>query len=318
MSKIAHILSQQTCLKQFKNLPKTEIDIRGWVANQNYSIDHEITPSSFKLRLYDDIFFAALANDCDRMAKAAFETICNIQNHPTFPQSTSWHLIQSYYAAFFSAHALLKIFGISYSQFQSEHLSKVLEQAKLYQKDNGIRNIEHGFYKLQYIESEKQIAFTKMKDSHKGTWSCFHLLIQDLIQNIDKTTGLVKDKLKTVELLSEIKSGLTQHPAGSSGNWLSIIRNDVNYKQSHGLWFPFKGQNLGQYNRGRCNSAWLDDSIGTGTLLGHKKIESALILSTLIINLMKRLLSECNQRFSNQSKIFKNGSLKMMNIIGEI
>ncbi|WNM56517.1 hypothetical protein [Candidatus Nitrospira allomarina] len=316
MSNIARILSQLACLKQFKVYSKSETDIRGWVANQSYFIDYDIEPNCFKVRINDHSFFLALANDCDRMARAAFETITNIQSNPTFPKSSSWHFIQSYYSAFFSAHAILRVFGISCNQFDQEHMNKILEQVELFDRANGVSRLEKGFYKLQFNDSTNEIEFKKLKDSHRDTWACFLTLIKELIQKIDQTTGLGDEKIKAINLLSEIKDGLTRSGGSSTGNWLSIIRNDVNYRHSHGLWFPFRRQNLGQYNKENCCTDWLNDSINTFTLTGRKDIEAALILNTLIINLLKNLLWECNERFLNENKIFKNGSLKMLEIIG--
>ena len=110
-----------------------------------------------------------------------------------------------------------------------------------------------------------------------------------------------------MNLLSEIKDGLSRSGAGSAGNWLSIIRNDVNYKQSYGLWYHFRRQNLGQYNKEKCNYEWLNDSVSALTLHARKDVEAALILTSLIINLLKNLLLECNHKFSNENKIFKMG-----------
>ena len=315
MSNIAGTLSQLACLKQFTDNGYSELDIRGWVANQNYFIDSDIEESNFVLRTNDSQFFVSLANDCDRMSRASFETACNIQANPIFPKSASWHFIQSYYAAFFAAHALLRIFGVSCTQFEIAHMDKIREQAKVLRKDNGIQRIKGGFFKLEYKARSKEILFTRVNDSHKDTWTSFYNLVKTLIQSIDKTTALTKDKLEATDLLINIKDGLTKSRAGTAGNSPSILRNNINYKHNYGLWYPFKGQNLGAYNKNNCNKEWLQDPINVPNLNSCEEIESAFRLNLLIVSLLLNLLLECNRKHANQSKIFKNGSLKMINII---
>ena len=56
---------------------------------------------------------ASFARDVDNMAIASFETMYGIENPNELPQSTAWALIRAYYSAFFAAHSILRIFGIS-------------------------------------------------------------------------------------------------------------------------------------------------------------------------------------------------------------
>ena len=39
---------------------------------------------------------------------------------------------------------------------------------------------------------------------------------------------------------SDLVDSLSNRGKYPSGNWLSVVRNDVNYKSLHGVWFPFE------------------------------------------------------------------------------
>jgi hypothetical protein len=102
MSDEARVLSQLAHLEIFKKQVETFIDLKGWVANQQYLIDPAMTSKSFVLRAHDSNGLkAALANDCNRMAMAAIESISGFQPEKIFPKSSGWATIRAYYASFF-------------------------------------------------------------------------------------------------------------------------------------------------------------------------------------------------------------------------
>ena len=101
MEAISKVLVQQTYLDIFECTSYTQIDLKGWIANQDYFVDNTLTSNSFALRAGRKSYLMnALANDCNRMAIATIESICGIKEEPVLKKSAAWGMVRSYYAAF--------------------------------------------------------------------------------------------------------------------------------------------------------------------------------------------------------------------------
>src|ERR1044072_569117 len=309
----AQTLSQLALLDQFKKSGKVEFDLKAWVANQEYYIDADITRTSFSLRIVNENFFRAISKDCDRFSMASIESLCAIQPNRVFARNSSWPIINAYYAGFFAAHALLRIFGVSFSQLSNSHVRKVWEFAKVVGRDNGVVSIEEGFYEGIFSKTDHTITFQKLKDSHADLWKCFLHLLQRLIDIVPSTSASTPDKLRTMELLAEIKSVISQHPGGSQGNWLSIIRNNVNYQGGYGAWFPYVNSCFDETKLAEIPRRLLTQNSSINKILDdNSELETSLNTALRIINLLITLLKVCNKKFNNESYNFKNGSLRMI------
>src|SRR4051794_41035841 len=87
-----------------------------WICDENYLVNLPLQTNQAVLLAADTgQLTQALAFDCTRMAAAAFESQMQAQpaGHP--PKAISWKIIQSYYSAFFAAHAIMRFFGESCS-----------------------------------------------------------------------------------------------------------------------------------------------------------------------------------------------------------
>lgn len=66
------------------------------------------------------------------------------------------------------------------------------------------------------------------------------MAISDLIQTVQASTFLTKDIDSIVGTLTAAQSLLTN--GGAMPSWLSSMRNDVQYRQAEGVWFPYVGK----------------------------------------------------------------------------
>ncbi|MEG6445761.1 hypothetical protein [Enterobacter roggenkampii] len=312
------IIHQLSLNKIFEVTLSTEGDLKAWVANGNYLISKTLAPSSqnrateFELQFQQaDMLHASLANDCNRFALAAIESMWSVGKINKLPKSMGWATVQMYYSAFFAAHALLRIFGRACTQLESDHVDKVFQIAKVIQLDGGVSSIENGFYFSSI--NVNCLTFKKLKDSHADTWSSFSGLLTWLIDNIPNTTGLGKHKSEAITLLSNIKT--TMHMSGAGkGNWLSQIRNKVNYQHTHGVWYPYKGA-LHDVELVSRNTEWLNPP-GNFDLNSHKNdISSLYSVSNSILSLMYSLLKFGYERSGKISIPFSNGIFRLMNQI---
>lgn len=309
----------QLCLNDiFEVTLHTEGDFKAWVANGSYLLSKNLTPSvqnranEFELTFQQtDLLHASLANDCNRFSLASVESMWSVGKISKLPKSTGWASVQMYYSAFFAAHALLRIFGRSCSQFENEHVNKVYEIAELTQLAGTVSSIESGFYFSSIINNV--ISFKKLKDSHADTWASFSGLLIWLIDNIQHTTGLGKHKVDAIDLLSNIKSSI--HSANAAkGNWLSQIRNKVNYQHTHGVWYPYRGASHDVELIMR-NAEWLKPVNSFDLISSKSDISSLYNISNAIVSLMYNLLKYGYERSGKKSVPLSNGMFRLINQI---
>ncbi|TNZ65346.1 hypothetical protein CGK42_24295, partial [Vibrio parahaemolyticus] len=89
--------------------------------------------NEFKLKIYDlNDLYISFAFDINRMATSSFESIHGIEPNQNFPKSIGWLVVRLYYAAYYAAHAILRLFGISCSQFDQQESRVITEIAKVW------------------------------------------------------------------------------------------------------------------------------------------------------------------------------------------
>lgn len=317
MSDATRVLSQLAYLELFKKHSKTAIDVKGWVANQNYLVAAGMTPASFTLTTHDsDGLRAALANDCNRMSMAAIESICGVQADAMFPKSSAWATIRSYYAAFFAAHALLRVFGYSYSQLESEHTKKIFEMAKALNMHGENKSIESGFYSIQIDKSFSTLIFEKKNESHKDMWRGFLALIDKLIADIGSTAAISTHKIQAQDLLMGARRGVTKNGSRFMGNWLSELRNQVNYQHLHGAWFPYEAGVTNRRIIDSATSCWKNPSDTFNTESKKKEMELFFESTSLLLSFLREMLAICIERTGDKGSVFQNGALRMMRTVG--
>lgn len=309
-------LVQFARIEIFGKVTPTKIDLKGWIANQGYFVDQELIKDSFVLRSSNTSQLqAALANDCNRMAIAAIESISGVQKDTELKNSGAWCIIRSYYASFFAIHSMLRMFGISCSQLEQTHVDKIFEMAKLTGQSGTLTKLENGFYSIKVDRNFNFVEFKKFKDSHKDTWGKFLELIDSLILDLDKGSGLKKQKLEAFDLLTALKKGITRSHSKDKGNWLSVIRNSVNYQHLYGVWFPYERGCITKDQIDRISNDWKYNPANFMDTLNKNDIEAFFQVSTLIIALFRELLIECAKKNKDINPIFHNGALKLLKIL---
>jgi hypothetical protein len=313
MSAAARALTQLAYLEIFKKQNKTLIDVKAWVANQNYYVDSGMTPTSFTLTVHDpEGLQAALANDCNRMSMAAIESICGVHFDSIFSKSSAWAAIRAYYASFFAAHAILRVFGYSYSQLEFEHTKKIFEVAETLNVHGVHRKIENGFYCIQIDRAFRKIKFERKKESHKDMWRGFLTLIEQLANDITQTSAISKHKIEAIDLLYEARKGVTKNGSNITGNWLSELRNQVNYKHSNGTWHPNEMGVAVQRAIATISSQWKKPSETFSITGKQQEMELFFESTTLLLSFMREMLCECADKVGDKKTVFQLGALRML------
>lgn len=268
-----------------------------------------------------DGLLRAFASDCDRTASVAFETMYSV--YRSSPRASGWLLIQSYYAAFFAAHSIMRLIGINYSQLDREHVNKVNQISKLYEVDNGIQLL-NGYYECTYKGAvTKQLICKNIKSSkggsHEAFWKHFHEAMKRLSNSIleNPSTSIQQSQLVAVQI-DKMCQALC-HEGKNGGNWLSHVRNEVNYHHEFSVWFPYRDRRKATVDRlYHCHSLWLIDPLnidlnivpGTDLYLFQQTC-------SFIVGLCRILIEDMSSRCPNGKSYLANGSMRAIHTMAK-
>ena len=311
---IVRVLSQFALIEMFTSRDVTASDLKAWIARQSYSIEEDVSKDKFVLSFRSGTKpFSSIANDCNRMSQAAFESAIGLRADDPLPRSRAWRVIRAYYAAFFSAHALLRMYGISCSQLEIEHTRKVLEAARIFQYDCDINSIDKGFYVSKIDLDNSSVSFKKVKESHADTWNEFLNLVEELQALSTNAAATEENRRLTVSYLIGIKEVLTRRPCQNKGNWLSSVRNTVNYKQSHGVWFPYKSNRSSVLDITRIDQSWAQPIEILSISEGEDDIDIFFKATNMIVSLNYHMMRYLYERFNGESRILRDGVIRVLN-----
>lgn len=177
----------------------------------------------------------------------------------------------------------------------------------------GIKKLEKGFYSIELDKSFTNVKFVKYKDSHKDTWGMFLDLLERLINQSNNVTTLTQYKIEVIDILSHIKSGITRSRCKDKGNWLSVIRNSVNYQHSHGVWYPYTGKPVAPSYIGKISTEWTRQPEELKSTFSKGDIEIFFEVTLMILSLFRELLISCSSKADRANAVFVNGCLRLLN-----
>jgi hypothetical protein len=236
--------------------------LRFWLANSNNFFIISSTNDCFEINFYDsNEILSHWASDINRLSCASIETVTNIKESSYNKKFLAWNLINYYYSSFYSAHSILK--ALSFGLIQIDSL--IINNFKRINNAFGqaLPSISSGMYCVNFNITRKTAIFYKVgryDDSHRGLWQRFSDFL-NVLSGISIVTGTydagciakrqlndpyplsVYPYLSKVDANSIIaKIDALKKILNSNGdfNWLSKVRNLVNYNHAYGVWFPYK------------------------------------------------------------------------------
>jgi hypothetical protein len=212
----------------------------GWICDEDFQVYVPVQGNSFVLFVSRvEPLLSAYAADINRIGTAAFETLQSVAAPTIFPKSTAWLIIKTYYAAFFAAHALLRIFGQSCSHLEHEQLKSIAKVAALY--GNAPQTaMSGGPYALVFNSVSGELSATGQPGGpHEGFWFVFRERMKRMATEVlSVQLGTLSDRQTVSNKLDELVNNLSFGSA-ANGRWLSFVRNRVNYNQKMAAWFPY-------------------------------------------------------------------------------
>lgn len=214
-------------------------EFKKWIASGKYIVRDISDNKRIDIEVNDEYaFYHMIAFDSCRMSAAAFETMYNIQSVASLPKSFGWIAIQSYYAAFFSAHSIIRSFGYVCSQLERGHVIQLNNYGQAVGLSNSIKT-EAGFFSGSFNPNSRALSLRKMKNTHEDTWFTLIECLNKISNNILNVTGLSAHKQQISASISDLIDRLTSRGRLAKGNFLSQFRNSVNYRHEHDSWHPY-------------------------------------------------------------------------------
>lgn len=256
--------------------------------------------------------------DMMRMFCASIETLTGISKNPIFNRGGGWIVIQLYYAAFFAAHSILRSVGYSMTKIDSHHIHGLDKRSR----DYGYRTplaVPTGFYGIKYTPRSFASEFTKESSgggSHEIIWKELERLFKTI--SADAANGSFVnlrriEQLEVQALSSALNTIISSQ--GGSGPWLSYIRNQVNYQQDFGIWYPYKkdAEDLVRiYDDHKdiwlneCNQIYID--VKDPVMLRFVRV------CMFIISLARENVYQLSEVSERQRNIYNSRVIKMINI----
>ncbi len=290
-----------------------QLTYRGWIAKKSYRMSLPFKSKEFILDVYShDEILLPYAFDINRMAASAFESIHGITPDNGLPKSTGWLVIRSYYSSYFAMQAILRIFGISCSQFDSNEAKAVTDVANIYSLQNGY-TASTGYYVCTYDVLTSKAHCKHLNNTHQDVWKIFYELLEKLATKVSTSDFLKKDRDAVIQYLFKLREGLSHRNTLTSGSWLSKVRNEVNYTHSMGAWYPYQNSVNEHDKMFRITRSW--NRVPTQDTI-HSELSSCdqlLFVSTCvsIVSLCHALLSDIFKL--NKDVYLKNGAMRLAN-----
>lgn len=237
--------------------------IRDWLSRNDHFIVTETGNNYVRITYYDETeLLGALAFDINRLSCAFLESTINVRESAVNNKFLAWILIQYYYSAFYSAHSIIKILGFGLVQLDNTIIRRLSDKANI----SGIAwqmQTKQGVYCVDFNIQNHEIVLYNIKrydDSHRGLWKRFFEVLNVItgeyvvsntyendcvrMRNSNESYPLSlfnkvehQDALESINRLDELKDNLNVR---GDSNWLSGIRNVINYNHGLGSWFPYQ------------------------------------------------------------------------------
>ena len=300
-------------LNNIVDIPK--LTFRGWVAKKSFRMTTPLQSKEFTLDVYShEELLLPYAYDINRMASSAFESMHGIVPEESLPKSTGWLIIRSYYSAYFAMHAILRLFGISCSQFDVHESRAITDVARMYSLQNG-NTASNGYYCCQYNHDDATIICKQLNNTHQDVWKTFYDLLDKLATKITTSDFLKKDRDSVIDFIFQLRNGLSCRGTVNGGNWLSKIRNEVNYTHSMGAWFPYSNSADEHEAMFRLISNWKLSLSSNVMVNNFNRCDQLFFVSTCvtIVSLCHELLIDLQS--INQEVFLKYGAIRLINQI---
>jgi hypothetical protein len=298
---------------------KPKLGVALWLLQKKYIFASVAGPADFTLNVLDPSgLVEAFASEVTRMSTVAFETYIGLAGIERLPKSSGWILIRSYYGAFFAAHALLRLGGSICFQIEAAQkcaLDRVADAQSLLPSPNGFEggfyygsiDRETGYFRLVKSSSEK-------KGSHEIVWDHFN---KTLRRQADYLLAQGQIYTDAAMLLTDIAQDLCRS-GKNAGNWLSYIRNAVNYRHEFGVWFPYGNASVNASDLLRVTDQWPGHPSSVVFRSVANDVSRHVALCTAIVSLCSTVVDDMHQEAKGRRSFHSYGAIALKNLARKV
>lgn len=316
---------------------EAEHGIRYWLLyNDSFIPSFNSSNNSMEFILYDGSeMLRYLAKDISRLSCAAIESLSSIQESINNKKFLAWQMVKAYYAAFYAAHSTLKICGMGLTQIDQRTIQRISRRAASY--GFSIPQIKAGIYCIDFdTHVQKMISYyvSKYDDSHRGLWRRYIDLISIVCgtsirtnhtdsncirikEPSDSCTQSIYNQLPAIDAgpivnrLEALKNALNKK---GDSNWLSYIRNEINYNHAYGLWFPYKLYEEEYSYTLNNKTMFIDNPLSNRFDFANEcELKQFFICCQLIVAINREMVEDLAKRHPDNKSFIRNDILRALN-----
>lgn len=256
-----------------------------WISKEDFYLDSYDNANKFTCFCRNESSLKeSMATDAFRFLINALQTLSEVQEKTPCNKVSSWVIIQTYYAAFFSAHSILRLFGRPFVYLATGHTNIFKTRSELELGER--KNFKNGNFLGIFNSNTRYIDFSFYDNSHAGLWKGFFDLC-DWISRESLSLNTTQTNISIVySYFDDLRRALTKNGSFEGGNWLSHFRNEVNYQFYEGAWFPFSRNEINFRDFARGIKRWRSNFISPlEAISSENDLEKFMKLSIVIIQI---------------------------------
>lgn len=278
-----------------------------------YSLSVDVSKNSLELDFRDPIkSVKPLAFDASRLSNACLQTLLAIESDGGGPNCLAWRLIKIYYASFYAGHALLRFYGESCTHLGSTQitkLSKFLTALGL----TAPFPLSSGLYNCTVSGSMLSISpiLTGINGgSHEVFWRQFGHEIRSISAKTLLGPLVSTDALAVFQRLDWLCGVLRKQ--SSADVWLSIVRNNIQYKHGFDLWFPRKLLKKEQEKIAAIVRNWVIDPMDLDISSSRGDIADFTAACVFIVAACREVIIRICERCPKGRSFLQQGPMKLL------
>lgn len=249
----------------------------------------------------------SMASDIFRFASAAFQTIGPLSTTMSESEHISWSLVRAYYAAFYAAHAITRMLGESCSFFERGHIQRLTALAAAFGNTPGFVLISSS-YRCTLSASTACISSKSLRGgtggAHEAFWNVFGQRLSRLGEEVLTSPLGQADAQAVFAKVEALRQCLSLYNAPLH-SWLSIVRNQVQYRHTHGVWMPCKVRRQDRDRLARLIGQWMRDpmEIDIGAVQAGQ-LGEFVVTCAFVVSLCHALLVRIAERSPRRGRSF--------------
>ncbi|WP_162560454.1 hypothetical protein [Methylobacterium durans] len=258
----------------------------------------------------------SLAVDIARFASASFQSVLSASQALVSKDEIPWAFIRIYYAAYYAGHALTRMLGISCSYLDRNHIAHIQKLGIAVGRSPNF-TMKASAYHCVLTSNSALLESTSLREggggAHEAFWDVLGEKLKEVAEQVLLQSANQSDAQAVFAKIEAWRAKVKSH-GSPLHSWLSTIRNEVQYRQAHGLWLPIGVRKHEREQLARAFEQWKRDpmEISVDGPNGGK-LADFLICCAFLIASCRVLLERISERSEIPSKSFvKVGPLSLI------